>query len=320
MLDVFFTVDVEIWCDGWSDIDAKFPRAFDAYIQGVTPQGDYGIPFQGRVLAEHGLTGVFFVEPLFSARFGAAPLQQIVGMLNEHGQEVQLHLHTEWVDEAREPLLPDVGSKRQFLRQFSRAEQRRLLEDGCARLARAGAQGVNAFRAGSFGFNADTLHALRDIGMPFDSSYNAVLMGPSSGVAPGRPLFDVHHEPEVTEYPMTVFDDGLRGLRHLQLGACSSREIETVLWQAAGSGQRAVVMLSHGFELLSPSKRRVDPIVLRRFERLCAFLDRHRGTFRTRGFHDLVPPPPRAQPAPVRGRVWQALERTAQQLWRKRFR
>jgi len=320
MLDVFFTVDVEIWCDGWVDIDAKFSRAFESYILGTTPQGGFGIPFQARLLAGHGLTGVFFVEPLFSARFGAAPLQEIVGILNEHGQEVQLHLHTEWVDEARQPLLPAIQGKRQFLRQFSRPEQRCLLDEGRTRLAGAGAAEVNAFRAGSFGFNAETLDALRDIGMPFDSSYNAVLMGPTSGVAPGRLLFDVHHEHGVIEYPMTVYRDGLGGYRHLQLGACSSREIETVLWQAAETGHRAAVMLSHGFELLSPSKRRVDPVVLRRFERLCAFLDRHRDTFRTRGFRGLVPPPARAQPAPLQGRTWQAAERNLQQLWRRRYR
>jgi len=32
-----------------------------------------------RILNDHGLRGVFFVEPLFSARFGLAPLQEIVG-------------------------------------------------------------------------------------------------------------------------------------------------------------------------------------------------------------------------------------------------
>jgi len=28
MLNVYFTIDVEVWCDSWLDIDRKFPDAF----------------------------------------------------------------------------------------------------------------------------------------------------------------------------------------------------------------------------------------------------------------------------------------------------
>ena len=121
MLDVFFTVDVEVWCDGWTDIDKKFPGAFRQYIYGTTPRGDFGLPYQLKVLNQHGLTGVFFIEPLFSTRFGAQALAEIVGLVQESDQEVQLHMHTEWVDEAREPLLEAVHSKRQHLRYFTQA-------------------------------------------------------------------------------------------------------------------------------------------------------------------------------------------------------
>ena len=100
MLDVFLTVDVEVWCDGWDNIDAKFPDAFKRYIYGPTSRGDYGLPYQLRQLQEHGLTAVFFVEPLFATRFGSAPLAEILGLVREPGHEVQLHLHTEWVDES----------------------------------------------------------------------------------------------------------------------------------------------------------------------------------------------------------------------------
>ncbi len=65
MLDVFLTVDVEVWCDGWDDIDTKFPDAFQRYIYGPTSRGDYGLPYQCKQLQENGLTGIFFVDPLF---------------------------------------------------------------------------------------------------------------------------------------------------------------------------------------------------------------------------------------------------------------
>jgi hypothetical protein len=73
MLNVFFTVDVEIWCDGWENIDHKFPGAFEQYIYGPTPRGNFALPFKLQVLRDHGLTGVFFVEPLFATRFGIEP-------------------------------------------------------------------------------------------------------------------------------------------------------------------------------------------------------------------------------------------------------
>ncbi len=104
MIDVFLTVDVEVWCDGWDDIDAKFPSAFQRYIYGPTSRGDYGLPYQLHQLQEHGLTGVFFVEPLFSTRFGLEPLSEIISLVRERGHEIQLHLHTEWVDESNVPL------------------------------------------------------------------------------------------------------------------------------------------------------------------------------------------------------------------------
>ena len=52
---VFLTVDVEIWCDGWRDIDAKFPRAFEQYVYGATRDGRFGLPFILNTLAENGL-------------------------------------------------------------------------------------------------------------------------------------------------------------------------------------------------------------------------------------------------------------------------
>ena len=36
-LKVFFTVDVEIWCDGWHDLDTKFKSAFDALNSLIVP-------------------------------------------------------------------------------------------------------------------------------------------------------------------------------------------------------------------------------------------------------------------------------------------
>lgn len=319
MLNVFLTVDVEIWCDGWTDLDRRFPSAFRSYVYGMTPAGEFGLRYQAQLLRDHGLQGVFFVEPLFSGRFGTEPLAEIVSILEERGQEVQLHLHTEWLDEWPQPLLPGPRRKRQYLREFTLPEQQVLVAEGVRRLRAAGAPSIEAFRAGSFGFNAQTLEALASCGIPFDASYDAVLFGPDSGVAPGILLNDVYCDRGVVEFPMTVYDTGRGRLRHVQLGACSSAEIEHLLWSALESERRSFVLLSHNFELLAPSKQREDPIVVSRFRRLCAFLDRHRDTFQVRGFGDLPPTAAAPWSPPLRSSVWRTGWRTAEQLYRRRF-
>jgi hypothetical protein len=319
MLNVFFTVDVEIWCGGWDALDRKFPEAFRRYVYGPTPAGQYALPYLLGLLEAYGLTGVFFVEPLFAGRFGAAPLAEIVGLIRDKGQEVQLHLHTEWADEAKEPLLPHVREKRQHLRCFTRAEQHVLLQAGRSLLEQAGAPTPNAFRAGSFGFNLDTLAALHDTGIGFDSSYNATLLGADSGLMPGTVVCEpvCHHE--VYEYPMTVYFDRPGHLRHAQVGACSSRELEGLLWQALERGRQAFVILSHNFESLNGSKDGPDPVVAARHRALCRFLDRNRDCFRTCGFHGLPPTAAARQPVPLRSPVWKTGLRVLEQTYRRRY-
>jgi hypothetical protein len=319
MLDVFFSVDVEVWCDGWHNIDNKFPDAFRQYIHGPTAKGSFGLPYQVDVLNDHGLTGVFFVEPLFSTRFGSQPLAEIVGLLRQGKQEVQLHLHTEWVDEARQPLLENVLGKRQHLKLFTRDEQTILIGAGLRLLHAAGAPDINAFRAGSFAFNADSLQSLYANGIPFDSSYNASLFGLDSGVLPGVTVVEPIEYRGVYEYPMTVFDDGTGNLRHAQLTACSSGEMEYLLWQALQSGRHSFVILSHSFELLNRARNQADAVAVNRFRKLCAFLDKNRDSFNVRGFQGLEPVVTQQQPAPLHSPIWRTGARMVEQAYRRKF-
>ena len=319
MLDVFFSVDVEVWCDGWDNLDKKFPEAFQRYVYGPTACGDFGLPFKLKVLGDHGLTGVFFVEPLFSTRFGSQPLEEIIGLIREGGQEIQLHLHPEWVDESIEPLLENIEGKRQHLRYYTRVEQEILVAAGKRLIAQAGGEECVAFRAGSFGFNRDTFAALAKNNIHFDSSYNATIFGLDSGVAPGQVLVDVFECDGIYEYPMTVYDDGTASLRHAQLTACSHREMEGLLWQALESGRRSFMILSHNFELLNTTKDRPDEVVVSRFRRLCTFLDRNRDSFNVRGFKGLSPSLATLQPAPLKSPFWKTAARMLEQVSRRRY-
>ncbi len=317
MLNVFFTVDVEIWCGSWTDLEARFSEAFQRYIYG--PDGHFGLPYTLDVLAEHNLLGVFFVESLFATRFGLQPLAEIVGLLHERGHEVQLHLHPEWVDESRTPLLKNVNGKRRLLSSFSLAEQQILIAEGLTLLRQAGGQGVNAFRAGNFGFNTATLLALATNGIVFDSSYNARVLGLESGVMPGTLVVEPIRCGEIFEYPVTVFNDGSHLPRPLQLTACSYQEIEGLLWQALELGRKSFVIISHNFELLNQARNRPDYTVIKRFHKLCRFLDQHRDCFQVRGFRELEGLAVDQQPLPLTSPMWKTGLRICEQVMRRRY-
>ncbi|MEG0822605.1 MAG: hypothetical protein RR412_12920 [Burkholderiaceae bacterium] len=319
MVDVYLTVDVEVWCDDWHDLDAQFPAAFERYVYGRTPRGDFGLPYQLRLLDQHGIKACFFVEPLFALRFGESFLREIVAMIQSAGQEVQLHLHPEWVDEITPSPLPARGAKRPLLRQFDREDQQRLIAIGKRLLEEAGVERVEAFRAGSFGFNADTLSALAANGIGIDASYNATMHGPDSGVAVGQTLLSPITVDGVIELPMSIYRDGLGRLRHVQLSATSWPEMESLLWQASDQEWPAFVILSHNFELLNRARSAPDLVVVDRMQRLCGFLDRHRDRFRTPRLGERVAPSTPAPLSPLSASVLDSLGRIAEQVGRRRY-
>lgn len=319
MLNVLLTVDVEVWCDGWNDIDQRFPDAFRRYVYGPTRHGNFALPYTLQVLNEYDLKAVFFVETLFATRFGIQPLAEIVGLLRDADQYVELHVHPEWVDESIEPLLAHAGAKRPNIRDFSLAEQTILIGAGRRLLAEAGGGDAIAFRAGGFGFNRDTLKAVSANGLRYDSSYNAALHGRDSGVAPGTIVVDTIACDGIVELPVTVFVDGTRSLRHAQLTACSFPELEGLLWSALSANRNSFVILLHNFELLNQTRNGVDRVVVDRFHKLCSFLDRNRDSFRVCGFDGFRPEPPPSQPAPLRSPLWKTAGRMLEQAYRWRY-
>ena len=69
-MNVYLTFDIEIWCNGWSNLDRTFPISFERYVYGRSRHGAYALPQTLSILNQYGLKGIFFVEPLFAARFG----------------------------------------------------------------------------------------------------------------------------------------------------------------------------------------------------------------------------------------------------------
>ena len=318
MLDVFITVDTEVWCGGWSDLDQRFPEMFGKYIYGHTKHGSYGLPGKLDILEEHGLQASFFVETLFSARFGKAPLDEIIGLILEKKQEVQLHLHPEWIDEANDPDFPALNKKVSELAELSEEHQCALLNWGVNALIHSGADKPSAFRSGSYSANMSTLRALSRAGITIDTSYNPGCSLGTSDISLGTQLRQPSRIGDVFVYPVTVFDDGVATTpRHLQLSACSFSEFKHVLMQAVEKQWDSVVIVSHNFELMNPVKTSRDYIMVRRFRQLCHFLQKNSDLFNVRGFQGLKPDHTNHQPDQLRSSALRTGGRYVEQALRK---
>jgi hypothetical protein len=271
-MQLLLTFDVEVWCGSWVDLDDRFPSAFARYVYGHTKLGDFALPKTLEILDRHSVKAIFFVEPLFAARFGVRHLETIVSMIRSAGQDVQLHLHPEWTDEISPPPIVNASEKRQHLSYYSLEEQTSLVRLGLDLIEAAGAPRPISFRAGSFAANADTFSALRANGIFLDFSIDPSTPLSVADLRDGRDLSAAQVIDGVFSLPLTVFRDGFGRIRHAQVGACSSGELVEAIESAAGLGRTHFVLLSHNFEMLKPGTSVADKIVVSRFENLCRHL------------------------------------------------
>lgn len=277
MVALYITIDTE-YEYGFTARHGAGSRAqnFARAIKGETPDGDAGIFHQMDVFDRHGLKGVFFVDPMPALLWGTGAIADVVEPIIERGHDVQLHLHTEWLNLLgnKNPLGDRTGAD---IKDFTRDEQRVLLELAMELLMEAGAPRPVAFRAGNYGANDDTLRALADLGLTHDSSHPPGLMEGDCEIGLG----EEHRRPlrrlGVIEVPIGCIGDAFGGLRHAQLTALSYREIVAALRHARDNDFACFTVVSHSFELLCRQRTRLNRIVQRRFEKVCAHVEKMRG-------------------------------------------
>ena len=290
-MNVHLSFDIEIWCSGWDALDASFPRSFERYVYGESKNGQYALPKTLEILNRYGLKGVFFVEPLFAARFGTQHLNTIVNLIRDAGQDVQLHLHPEWTDEIQPPIIEDSLKKRQHLAYYSLQEQTALIAFGRKLLEEAGSGPISVFRAGSFAANLDTFEALRRNQIMIDSSLNGTYDISGKDLRSQHAFSVPFVVNGISTYPVTVFKDGYGRDRPAHVGACSFAEMTDALWSAKAAGASNFVVVSHNFEMLKPGTAKPSWIVVRRFEQLCTFLCEHQSELPVTGYSPLSLPP-----------------------------
>ncbi len=286
---VIISIDAEIapHTSDWQRDCGRFAADRDLY--GITELGERGLRYQLDVIERHGLRAVVFLEALSAGVLGLDLLSEVVGLVQDRGHEVGLHIHTEWLSYYQRPLLGDRYGRN--MSDFSEGDQVRLIDRGLENLSRAGADPIAALRAGNAGASAATLRAARRSGIAIDSSYFAPHL---SGVCrlPSDP--ELSHPvflEGIVEVPITWFRDGLNRIRPAQLCACSSGEFEHILNDAWSRGWRVVTLLLHSFELVSRRSPEQPQKVMRlhdhRLVRLCRFLGTNRDKYVSATFREL---------------------------------
>jgi len=281
---VFITIDTETAIPAPGP-DVSFERLISRGIWGECDEGNFGTRYIARVLHEHGLKSVFFVESLHASVFGPRHLEEIVGVVQGHGQEAQLHLHCEWMAYAPKDVFG--GRIAANIWELPLDEQAELLAVARNNLIEAGASAVTAYRAGNYGASNDTLLALTRNGIHVDSSYNLNYLAEDCKISVPEKLTGPVKMGDVVEVPVTWFHDGPGHTRALQLCACSLAEMKYVLNAMHAAGAKAAVLVLHSFELLSRDMSRVEKIARARFLGLCKFLADNSDRFETVGFNDV---------------------------------
>lgn len=289
MLPALITIDTEysagLYASGDAmDRAANFHRAIACRTKaGKAGQREAGIFYQMDVFDRCGVKAVFFVDPMPALVWGQAAIDAIVQPIIERGHEVQLHCHTEWLDFAENS--PLEGRTGRNIKDFSQADQHTLLEWALDRIEQAGAPRPTAFRAGNYGANDDTLRALAQLGVQWDSSFAAGYAGSECDIS--LPLG--HCQPVshcgIWEFPISAITSH-NGQRHAQLAALSCEEICAAITHAKQSQWPGFCLVSHSFELYNRDTQRPNALLCRRFEQMCEWLGSSPDVFGA-GFNDL---------------------------------
>jgi hypothetical protein len=269
MTRVFITIDTE-YSSGLYTGPHAADRAenFAHSIACITPQGPAGIGHKLDLLARYGQKAVFFVDPMPALVWGLAAIEDIVGPIIAAGQDVQLHCHTEWLGHAGSA--NPLASRRtgRNLADFPLEDQCAILSYARETLMAAGAPAPVAFRAGNYGANDDTLRALAELGIAYDSSHCPALVGGDCRISLGPEVRDPLVHLGVIEVPTGSIGTLGGGQRHAQITALSLGEMLAAIAHARDSGRESFTLVSHSFELINRRKRAVNPIVRRRFTEL----------------------------------------------------
>lgn len=268
MTALYITIDTEYSANLAARIGLDRRENFSRTISCETAEGSVGVVYQMDVLDRLGLKAIFFVDPMPALVWGVEAITDVVAPIIARGHDIQLHVHPDWLQIAgsRNPLRVGEGFN---IRDFGFEDQCAILDYARSTLIAAGAPAPVAFRAGNYAANDNTLRALAELGMKFDTSHCPGFPGSDCAISLGPQDRHVTRHCGVIEAPIGCIGAPGGSFRHLQLTALTTVELLAAMRHAAAHRHPCITMVSHSFELLSRDRTRINHIVRRRFERFC---------------------------------------------------
>lgn len=288
-------------------------------ILGKAGNRDFGIEWQMDQMERRDIKGVFFVDPMPALVYGPDCVARIIEPILRRGHEVQIHIHTEWLEWAKDS--PVEGRQGRNVSAFTQRDQAALINWACEALVAAGAPRPTAFRAGNFGANDDTLRALEQLDLRWDSSFNPAYANGLCTISLLTDAIDPVVMNGVIELPVAGVWEKPGRYRPAQVCALSRREMRLALAHAATTNAPVFVAVTHSFEMLSRDRARPNRTVMARFAAMCDAIKKQ-PALQSVGFseldtdmaHDSRPNPTRLPPD--RFRTWGRMTGQAYATWR----
>lgn len=277
MTSVYITIDTEYSARLFQQTGKDYrAENFARSISAITPEGETGIFYKLGMFDRHGLKGVFFVDPMPALVWGTEAIADIVGPIVEAGHDVQLHLHSEWLQFAGQnnPVKGRTGGN---IKDFTFDDQCALIDYARSVLMAAGAPKPVAFRAGNYGANDDTCRALAHLGFTHETSHPPGITDSACDIS----LTSEDRQPVqhcgLIQVPIGCIETFGGELRHAQITALSAAEMKAAFKHAKRNEVESFTLVSHSFELLCRQREKINMIVRRRFEALCKAIAKMNG-------------------------------------------
>lgn len=290
---VYITFDVECSMGGAWGTDLE-PVTPERAIWGRYGHKQLGLPLITDILNDSDLSATFFVDPFVDEQGYPGEMEPVCKFLLDRRQDVQLHIH---------PNHQHYGLHKAGL-EYKRTDniadldpesQRKMLEEGCRRLAQWTGHRPVAFRAGNMGASEETLEQLSHVGIKIDSSYAFPYVAGQCKFKDDQLYNGSKWYGDVLELALSGFYQprlpGLHPAKPLDLTGISFEECRSAIQKTCRAGADAVIIL-HSFSLFKVQNiqyegGRPNRIVINRLKRLCKWLDSVSDEFPVRTFSQL---------------------------------
>ena len=215
---------------------------------------DHGLPFILETFRKYGIKGTFFVETLSRVYFGDEPLKSLIRTILSAGQDVQLHIHPNWLIFGRGDWKQFAGHHNPSDACIGRSlpEMEEILKLGLEPFDDWDLPRPIAVRVGNFEVDRTVYRAMFRVGLRFSSNVGFAIFQPSDAalqVHNGCHLIDGTLEVPVLTYRQPVL--GLLSRLHmLSVTGVGTAETAAVLRAARQHKLNPIVVLTHPFEFV----------------------------------------------------------------------